>query len=72
MAGGASTRARLQYLTAPESGGRHPRIRREVSEPLLLESLLCDSVLGTAPLDLLCRRASLLRHPLRRPGSRGA
>ena len=36
MAGGASITARLQYLSAPESGGRQPRIRHDVNDPLLL------------------------------------
>ena len=31
-----STRARLQYLSAPESGGRQPRIHHDVNDPLLL------------------------------------
>ena len=35
VAGGESTRARLQYLSAPESGGRQPRIHRD--DPLLLD-----------------------------------
>ena len=36
MAGGASRTARLQYLSAPEPGGRQPRNRRDVNDPLLL------------------------------------
>ena len=28
-----STRARLQYLSAPESGGRQPRIHHDVNDP---------------------------------------
>ena len=36
MADEESTRARLQYLSAPESGGRQPRIHHDVNDPLLL------------------------------------
>ena len=36
MAGGASRTARLQYLSAPESGGRQPHTRHDVNDPLLL------------------------------------
>ena len=31
------TRARLQYLSAPESSGRQPRIRRDLNDPLPLD-----------------------------------
>ena len=37
VAGGESTRARLQYLSAAESGGRQPRIRHDLTDPLLLD-----------------------------------
>ena len=33
-----STRARLQYLSAPEFGGRQLRIHHDVNDPLLLGS----------------------------------
>ena len=36
VAGGASRTARLQYLSVPESGGRQPRNRHDVNDPLLL------------------------------------
>ena len=36
MTGGASRTARLQYLSAPEPGGRQPRNRHDVNDPLLL------------------------------------
>ena len=36
MAGGASRTALLQYLSAPESGGRQPPIRHDVNDLLLL------------------------------------
>ena len=36
MAGGASGTARLQYLSAPEPGGRQPRKSHDVNDPLLL------------------------------------
>ena len=36
VAGGASRTARLQYLSAPEPGGRQPRNRHDVDDPLLL------------------------------------
>ena len=36
MAGGASRTARLQYLSAPEPGGRQPRNGHDVNDPLLL------------------------------------
>ena len=36
MAGGASRTARLQFLSAPEPGGRQPRNRHDVNDPLLL------------------------------------
>ena len=36
MTGGASRTARLQYLSAPESGGRQQRNRHDVNDPLLL------------------------------------
>ena len=36
VAGGASRTARLQYLSAPEPGGRQPRNRHDVNDPLLL------------------------------------
>ena len=32
-----STRTRLQYLSAPESGSRQPRIRHDSNDPLLLD-----------------------------------
>ena len=34
--GGASRTARLQYLSAPEPGGRQQRNRHDVNDPLLL------------------------------------
>ena len=36
MAGGASRTARLRCLSAPEPGGRQPRTRHDVNDPLLL------------------------------------
>ena len=42
MAGGASRTARLQYLSAPESGGRQPRNRHDVDDPLLLAHQRAD------------------------------
>ena len=36
MAGGASRTARLQYLSNLKPGGRQPRNRRDVGDPLLL------------------------------------
>ena len=36
MTGGARRTARLQYLSAPEPGGRQPRNRHDVNDPLLL------------------------------------
>ena len=36
MTGGASRTARLQYLSAPEPGGRQSRNRHDVNDPLLL------------------------------------
>ena len=36
MTGGASRTDRLQYLSAPESGGRQPPIRHDANDPLLL------------------------------------
>ena len=36
MTGGARRTARLQYLSAPEPGGRQPRNRHDVHDPLLL------------------------------------
>ena len=36
MAGGASRTALLQYVSAPESGGRQPPIRHDVNDLLLL------------------------------------
>ena len=38
VAGGASRTARLQYLSALEPGGRQPRNRHDVNDPLLLAS----------------------------------
>ena len=36
VTGGASRTARLQYLSAPETGGHQPRNRHDVNDPLLL------------------------------------
>ena len=36
VTGGASRTARLQYLSAPEPGGRQSRNRHDVNDPLLL------------------------------------
>ena len=36
VAGGRCQEPRLQYLSAPESGGRQPRIRHDLNDPLLL------------------------------------
>ena len=36
------TGARLQYLSAPESGGRQPRIRHELNDPLPLDPVTMD------------------------------
>ena len=57
VAGGESTRARLQYLSAPESGGRQPRTHHDLNDPLLLGPQLRSSVLGTALLDTQARVA---------------
>ena len=47
--GGKVRKPRLQYLAAPESSGRLPRIRQEVNDSLLLEPQYCSTVLGTVP-----------------------
>ena len=47
--GEESTRARLQYLSAAESGGRQPPIHHDVNNPLPLGPQYSSTVLGTAP-----------------------
>ena len=66
VAGGESTRARLQYLSAPESGGRQPRTHHDLNDPLLLGPKLRSSVLGTAPTGKTksCSLRRNCRHPV--------
>ena len=68
-----STRARLQYLSAPESGGRQPRIHHEVNDPLLLDpqtgvvnaaAALREDSVDIAVATLRVRRVE--KHPVQR------
>ena len=58
MAGGASRTARLQHLSAPEPGGRQPRNRHDVNDPLLLalQKELTSNLLWVLVFQLLIRK----------------
>ena len=62
MAGGASRTARLQYLSAPEPGGRQPRKSHDVNDPLLLAPQRADH---QPPLFLLLPQQSAQCAPKR-------
>ena len=58
MTGGASRTTRLQYLSAPEPGGRQPRNRHDVNDPLLLalQKELTSNLLWVLVFHMLTRK----------------